>query len=236
LCTIIMLTTTSSVRRQPEVSYLTKPIIQSELLFAISCRKMKNPTMSLQDEHETRNDKVESHANILLAEDNLINQKLARRLLEKLGHRVTLVENGVQAVAAVEKSDYDLVLMDVQMPEMGGFEATAKIRQLEQKLRKHTPIIAMTAHALQGDRENCINAGMDDYMSKPINIKQLKLTLDKYIGEGKVVSFGSLLPREDKPVDLPSLIEVALLFFYVFVGIMFVVFFQNAVLIQKGSC
>jgi len=140
------------------------------------------------EQQGVENDNNIRHAKILLAEDNLVNQKVAMHLLGKLGHKVSLVENGLQAVAAIEKDEYDLVLMDVQMPEMGGFEATAKIRQMEQKLGKHTPIIAMTAHALHGDREKCIDAGMDDYVSKPIQLKHLQATLDKYISESIVSS------------------------------------------------
>jgi len=186
--TIIMLTTTSAVKRQPGVrAYLTKPIIQSELFFAISSQKTK-PNMLMPGEQQPDNDNQQTHAKILLAEDNLVNQKVAMHFLGKLGHEVFLVENGLQAVAAMEKEEYDLVLMDVQMPEMGGFEATARIRQMEQKLGKHTPIIAMTAHALHGDREKCIDAGMDDYVSKPIQLKQLQLTLDKYISQSIVSS------------------------------------------------
>jgi len=110
-----------------------------------------------------------------------VNQKLAIRLLERFGYKVTLAENGLQAVAAAEKNNFDLVLMDVQMPEMGGFEATAIIRERETALGKHTPIIAMTAHALQGDREKCLEATMDDYLSKPIRADQLKAMIEKFL-------------------------------------------------------
>jgi len=124
---------------------------------------------------------LSSGAHILLAEDNTVNQKLAIRLLERFGYKVTLAENGLQAVAAAEKQNFDLVLMDVQMPEMGGFEATAIIREREAALGKHTPIIAMTAHALQGDREKCLEATMDDYLSKPIHADQLKAMIEKFL-------------------------------------------------------
>jgi CheY-like chemotaxis protein len=97
---------------------------------------------------------------ILLAEDNAVNQRLAIKLLEKFGYHVTLAENGRRAVDIAEVQAFDLILMDVQMPEMGGFEATAKIRELEEKIGKHTPIIAMTAHAIQGYREKCLEGGM----------------------------------------------------------------------------
>jgi len=117
---------------------------------------------------------------VLLAEDNVINQKLAARLLEKHGHHVTVTSNGREALAALDREDFDAVLMDVQMPEMDGFEATAAIRARELKTGRHLPIIAMTAHAMQGDRERCLAAGMDDYISKPIKIQQLTDVLEKF--------------------------------------------------------
>jgi two-component system sensor histidine kinase/response regulator len=110
---------------------------------------------------------------VLLAEDNAVNQKLMLRLLEKRGCSVTLVCDGVRAVEAFQLQSFDLALMDVQMPEMGGFEATAAIRELESVTGRRMPIIALTAHAMQGDRERCLKAGMDDYLSKPIHPKAL---------------------------------------------------------------
>jgi signal transduction histidine kinase/AmiR/NasT family two-component response regulator/streptogramin lyase len=111
---------------------------------------------------------------ILVAEDNAINQRLAVRLLEKMGHSVTLVENGKQAVAACAENHFDLVLMDVQMPEMDGLAATALIRAREKTNATHTPIVAMTAHAMSGDRDHCVAAGMDGYLAKPISSKELE--------------------------------------------------------------
>ena len=105
---------------------------------------------------------------ILLAEDNLVNQRLAGRILEKRGHRVVVVGNGRRALAAMERRPFDLILMDVQMPEMDGFEATAAVRRREAVTGGHIPIIAMTAHAMKGDRERCLEAGMDEYISKPL--------------------------------------------------------------------
>jgi len=168
-------------------SYLTKPVGQHELVDALlrplgqrkidSTIVIKNPTSHSNIEPGGR------CAKILLAEDNAVNQKLAIRLLEKLGHSVTLAENGLQAVMAIEKSSYDLILMDVQMPEMGGFEATAIIRTKEKKLGKHTPIVAMTAYALLGDREKCLEAGMDEYLVKPINVQKLKAMVQQFTQE-----------------------------------------------------
>jgi CheY-like chemotaxis protein len=116
---------------------------------------------------------------VLLAEDNPVNQMLARRLLEKRGHAVTVVESGRAAIEAVRCQPFDVVLMDVQMPDLGGLEATAAIRQLEASRgpdaskRRRLPIIALTAHAMTGDRERCLSAGMDGYLSKPLRASDL---------------------------------------------------------------
>jgi len=118
---------------------------------------------------------------ILLAEDNLVNQLLARRLLEKLGHRVEVAATGMEALAALERQHFDLVLMDVQMPELGGFEATARIRDREKATGGHMPIIAMTAHALKGTRERCLEAGMDSYVGKPIDLAGLQQAIHEII-------------------------------------------------------
>jgi CheY-like chemotaxis protein len=116
---------------------------------------------------------------ILVAEDNEINQKVVLRLLEKAGYRAEVVATGRQAVEAVARKCYDLVLMDVQMPDMDGLEATAQIRRLEAGLR-HTPIAAMTADAMAGDRDRCLAAGMDDYLSKPLRLTDLLKTITRW--------------------------------------------------------
>ena len=119
-------------------------------------------------------------ARVLLAEDNPVNQKLVLRLLEKAGLKTDVVENGSQAVAAIRKAKYDLIFMDCQMPEMDGFEATAESRRLEGTSR-HTTICALTAHAMAGDRERCIDAGMDDYISKPLTVGILHTKIAHWI-------------------------------------------------------
>jgi two-component system sensor histidine kinase/response regulator len=107
-----------------------------------------------------------AHAlHVLLAEDNHINQLVAIRILEKIGHSVNVINNGVEALACLDQENFDLVLMDIQMPVMDGLTATRKIREQESVTHRHTPVIAMTAHAMKGDRERCLSAGMDDYVS-----------------------------------------------------------------------
>jgi CheY-like chemotaxis protein len=116
---------------------------------------------------------------ILLAEDHEVNQRLASRIIEKLGHSLVVVPDGALAVQAVARQTFDLILMDLQMPEMGGLEATARIREAESRaaaasgVHRHIPIVAMTAHAMSGDREECLQSGMDDYISKPISVPAL---------------------------------------------------------------
>lgn len=116
---------------------------------------------------------------ILLAEDNPVNQKCAILLLEKQGHGVTLAQNGLEAIELYETESFDLILMDIQMPELDGFKATAEIRTIEQEIGNHTAIIAMTAHAMKGDRKRCLDGGMDGYISKPINKNKLLIELEK---------------------------------------------------------
>jgi CheY-like chemotaxis protein len=117
---------------------------------------------------------------ILVAEDNSVNQKLVAKLLEKLGYQVHLATNGSEAVQALSQGPFAAVLMDCQMPEMDGLEATAQIRQLEKENATHTPIIAVTAHAMKGDKDRCLAAGMDDYVTKPINPQELKKALARW--------------------------------------------------------
>ena len=117
---------------------------------------------------------------VLLAEDNPVNQKVAVRLLEKRGHRVVVVETGKRALEMVNQQSFDVVLMDVQMPVMDGLQATAAIRQREMTSGKHIPIVAMTAHAMAGDKERCLQAGMDDYISKPLHVDEFLAIVEHF--------------------------------------------------------
>jgi two-component system, sensor histidine kinase and response regulator len=155
--------------------YLTKPILQRDLLEAISALFSKAVfkwQKAVVEEQEIARSSPRS-LHILLAEDNQINQALAVKMLEKRGYTVSVAVNGREAVSAYEKGRFDVILMDVQMPEMNGFEATMLIRQQEEESHQHIPIIAMTARAMKEDREECLRAGMDAYVSKPFQIGEL---------------------------------------------------------------
>jgi len=165
-------------------AYLLKPIRQSELREAIArvlgAAELDGPIplitrFSLSDAQEPG-----TRLRILLAEDNPVNQRLAVRLLEKRGHRVIVASNGQEAVAALDAAAIDLVMMDVQMPVMDGFEATAAIREKETGTGRHLPIVALTAHAMKGDRERCLDAGMDGYLAKPIRAEELDELLERF--------------------------------------------------------
>ncbi len=165
-------------------AYMTKPIRRLELFHALidalhahnAIEEQGGPAP--QPASESGFGATPHPLHILLAEDNLVNQKLARRLLEKRGHRVEAVDCGGDAVKAVRNGLYDVVLMDVEMPEVDGLDATRQIRALERKLGRRTPIVAMTAHAMKGDRERCLAAGMDDYVSKPLRPAELFKTIE----------------------------------------------------------
>ena len=129
---------------------------------------------------------------ILLAEDNVVNQRLAMRMLEKQGHMVVVARDGVTALAALERARFDVVLMDVQMPLMDGIDATAAIRKEERATGQHIPIIAMTAHAMSGDRQRFLASGMDGYVSKPVHSKELLAAIAKVLS----LDAAPLLPAE----------------------------------------
>ena len=173
---VIMMLTSTALRgdaircRELGVSaYITKPVKPLELYAAM----VRTEGYIIQQADDPLNGKREGPSEsdqlkILLAEDNPVNQKLAIRLLEKQNHKVVLARNGLEVIERLDREAVDLILMDLQMPEMGGIEATQKIRQQEKAGAAHVPIIAMTAHAMKGDKERCIAAGMDNYISKPI--------------------------------------------------------------------
>jgi CheY-like chemotaxis protein len=166
-------------------AYLLKPIRQSELREAIARvldateQRGEMPLITRYSLTDARN--PARNLRILLAEDNAVNQRLACRMLEKRGHRVVVACSGREAVEAYGKDPFDLLLMDVQMPEMDGFEATAEIRRIEAGGPSRIPIVALTAHAMKGDRERCLAAGMDGYLAKPIRPEELDELLEHYI-------------------------------------------------------
>ncbi len=159
--------------------YLTKPVLQSDLLNVILELAGKPVVDEILDAASIRESSVAA-LKILLVEDGVVNQRVAIGLLERRGDQVTLATNGREAVEAIKREAFDVVLMDLQMPEMDGFEATAAIRDWESQSNRRTPIIAMTAAAMKGDREACLAAGMDNYVSKPVNAAELDTTLDSY--------------------------------------------------------
>lgn len=141
--------------------------------------------------------------NILLAEDNLTNQKLAVAILEKQGHTVSVASDGRQAIDAYENGSYDIVLMDMQMPEVDGLEATIAIRSFEKSSGRRTPIVALTANAMIGDRERCINAGMDDYLSKPLRADELITLIEKMASQSLTATAVTTpaAPANTRPAD-----------------------------------
>jgi two-component system, sensor histidine kinase and response regulator len=181
-------------------AYLLKPVRQKELfntiLVVMGQQQVGNklPTASIITRHVLAEVDHEQNT-ILLAEDNAINQKLALRLLQKVGYSVDVAETGKQAVEAVQKKRYSLVLMDVQMPELDGYDATRQIRALPGEVSK-VPIVAMTAHALQGDREKCIQAGMNDYLPKPLNIDEVLTMVNKYVLAYQETAKNEIQPAE----------------------------------------
>ena len=152
---------------------------------------------SLVTRHSIKERRRVHQANILLAEDDEINQMVAGEMLRRLGHGVTLVSTGTEAVALLKEARFDLAFMDIQMPEMDGFDATAAVREHEKGAGRHTPIVAMTAHALKGDREACLQAGMDDYVTKPIKIDALREVIGRWVQSPRDRSAGP-----EKPTDI----------------------------------
>ena len=164
-------------------AYLTKPVRQAHLyncIVSIISQPPDQPPQPLLTRHRLAESQAQQRLRVLVAEDNSVNQKIAVLFLEKLGCRVDLVANGREAVEACSRVAYDVVFMDCQMPEMDGYEATAAIRAREATSGGYTPIIAMTAHATQGDRQHCLEAGMDDYLGKPVTTESLQAALQQW--------------------------------------------------------
>ncbi|MEO7998889.1 MAG: response regulator, partial [Gemmatimonadaceae bacterium] len=175
-------------------SYLTKPVRQSVLLEAVL------EILSISGEQRTMTQPVAPEdmvqepvgLRVLVAEDNAVNRRVVESILKKRGHTVVLVENGLLAVEAVQNGTFDVVLMDVQMPDMDGHEATAAIRKFEKDSGQHVPIIALTAHAMTGDREECLAVGMDGYLSKPVHAVEL------FAAIGELVKVSGVRPPSDE--------------------------------------
>jgi signal transduction histidine kinase/DNA-binding response OmpR family regulator len=228
--TIMMLTSSgeygdaSRCRALGIAAYLVKPVRHADLREAIA-RVLAAPH-ALPDPPRTaavpEAQTPVRRARVLLAEDNRVNQQVAVRLLTTRGHHVTLVDNGRAAVEAVERDQFDVALMDIQMPEMGGLEATAAIRAREARVGGHLRIVAMTAHALMGDRERCLEAGMDDYLAKPIDRVLLFEAVEKgpvrtpAVDEGEAFDADRMLTRCSGDLDLVR--ELGHLFLEVFPG------------------
>jgi CheY-like chemotaxis protein/HPt (histidine-containing phosphotransfer) domain-containing protein len=192
-------------------AYLMKPVRQSHLYNCIAT--VMGPSATLTPSlsgmpHGAADARMSWQPRILVAEDNVVNQKVARRMLEKLGCRVDVVANGLEAVEAVLRCTYEGIFMDCQMPDMDGYEATAAIRRREAQREVHIPIIAMTAHAMQGDREQCLAAGMDDYVSKPVTADALLAVLRQWVQPARTQGVSVDPPpelRASPPVPLQTL-------------------------------
>jgi CheY-like chemotaxis protein/HPt (histidine-containing phosphotransfer) domain-containing protein len=189
-------------------AYLTKPVKQSELLdviVSVLSPREQQPSLASQPRRGSRS--IRRRLKVLLAEDNAVNQLLASRILESLDHHVTVVSNGREALSAAQAGRFDLIVMDVQMPEMDGFEATAAIRKLEKATGKHIPIIAMTAHAMKGDRERCLAASMDGYVSKPIRVADVEEAVTQAMAANPSSDAGSTSTAEDNLVDEAAILS-----------------------------
>ena len=210
--TVIMLTSAShpgDIARSRELGaegYLIKPVRRNDLLeimLHVLAPQHAAPPSEGNGDEEARNmapaaGNPNGSLHILIAEDNLINQRYAREMLERRGHSTVVARNGREAVAALQREKFDLVLMDVQMPEMDGFEATSEIRAQESFSGGRIPIIAMTAHALSGDRDKCLAAGMDAYVAKPIRGAELFATIASVIsGRGSAEAVPVLSEAEE---------------------------------------
>ncbi|HET7750509.1 MAG TPA: response regulator [Terriglobales bacterium] len=202
--TVIMMLTSDAQRgdaahcRELGISvYLVKPVQKKELLEAIRSA-LGSPAARHAEQVVTRHSlrEARAHLRILLAEDNPVNQALMLRLLQKLGHAPVLASNGREALATLQSQRFDLVFMDVQMPELDGLAATAEIRRREKTSGEHLPIVAMTAHALKGDRERCLAAGMDGYIAKPVKFELVQQEIERLCGAASAPANSSWSPKQ----------------------------------------
>lgn len=186
--------------------FMTKPVIASELLNEVLRQFGKFTPINPAPVQESRSPRAEARR-VLLVEDNEINRRVALGLLHKRGHEVTVAENGLEAVTALADREFDVVLMDMQMPVMDGFEATATIRNREHQTGGHIPIVAMTAEALKGDRERCLSSGMDDYVSKPIAPDELYRAVEKFPALCLAGEHGAQTTSEAVSTSKPHVVE-----------------------------
>jgi two-component system sensor histidine kinase/response regulator len=190
---VLMLTSaerSSDIRRCRELglaAYLVKPVTQKELRATV-VRVLSGAPQLAAPAIDTRTPQFDGPLRILLAEDNPVNQKVALLLLSRLGHQVTVAPDGAEALDAYRRETFDAILMDVQMPLLSGYDATRAIREIERTTGRHVPIIAMTARAMKGDRERCLDAGMDDYLSKPIQGKQMMEAIRRALSPSLVMA------------------------------------------------
>jgi two-component system sensor histidine kinase/response regulator len=199
---ILTLTSADSVDQEDKKSLglasgLAKPVKQAELIEAIGLVMADQPVVAKVGDEAAPAALPRFRGRVLLAEDNDVNKAIVMAWLERLGPSIRHARNGLEAVALMQEHAFDLVLMDCQMPEMDGFTATREIRRLEQEFGGHVPIVALTANAIEGDRESCLQAGMDDYLTKPFKGAQLAEVMARW------------LQREDAPLDAAPLVEGA---------------------------
>jgi CheY-like chemotaxis protein len=169
----------NDLRRAAIAVCLSKPVRRNQLRKVLLQLLREAPDTSLERRTQAPTENApRKQARILLAEDNIVNQRVALKQLSRMGYEADVVSTGVQVLEAVARTRYDVILMDCHMPEMDGYEATARIRELPKSFGK-VRIIAMTANAMQGDREKCIEAGMDDYISKPVKLEDLRAALER---------------------------------------------------------
>src|SRR5471032_1478246 len=208
----------SKCREVGIATHLTKPVDQRELLSAIGRVLAREPGQrAVLPAAMLPAELPDRRLRVLLAEDNVVNQRLAQSLLERRGHKVTIAANGREALSAYDRHAFDVILMDVQMPEMGGFEATEAIRARERESGTRVPIVAMTAHAMKGDRERCLGAGMDEYLTKPLDSRKLCLLVEE-IAAGRAPAVDEGIPEVSDQVlarvggDRELLAEISRLF------------------------